>query len=98
MGNLFGRKRQTRVTEQDKAVLVRAGTGEGVVGMAGCGCPPEVQGASLASDPAGLPFLRGITSKAEKEATFVLPLTSSPSFSTFFPLPSPFKKSLCVCV
>lgn len=48
MGNLFGRKRQTRVTEQDKAVLVRAGTGEEgsggkVVGLAGCDRAPEAQ-------------------------------------------------------
>ncbi|KAK2112292.1 hypothetical protein P7K49_012039 [Saguinus oedipus] len=37
MGNLFGRKKQSRVTEQDKAILVRprAGAGAGAGGRPG---------------------------------------------------------------
>lgn len=51
MGNLFGRKKQSRVTEQDKAVLVRAGPrGDGGGQRAGAARPPG----GPAAPPGGL--------------------------------------------
>lgn len=35
MGNLFGRKKQSRVTEQDRAILVRDGWRAGCGGRSG---------------------------------------------------------------